>query len=130
MIKTLLTADRSERDSFSIPRSVQESIPVKRVYRDGVWLAGRKHSRTWRLGDVNYQSASEEDQRAIFLAYCGVINSLPTDATAKITLFNPPVGASADGGGENCPSILAETGRRSAHCAASSGCASRRALRR
>ncbi|MFR3237155.1 MAG: VirB4-like conjugal transfer ATPase, CD1110 family [Acutalibacter sp.] len=88
MIKTLLTADRSERDSFSIPRSVQESIPVKRVYRDGVWLAGRKHSRTWRLGDVNYQSASEEDQRAIFLAYCGVINSLPTDATAKITLFN------------------------------------------
>ena len=53
MIKTLLTADRSERDGFSILRSVQQSIPVKRVYRDGIWLAGRKHSRTWRLGDVN-----------------------------------------------------------------------------
>ena len=88
MIKTLIAADRSERDSFTIPRSVQESIPIKRVYRDGIWQVGRKHSRTWRLGDVNYQSASEEDQRAIFLAYCGVINSLPTDATAKITLFN------------------------------------------
>ena len=41
MIKTLLTADRSEGDSFTIPHSVQESIPIKRVYRDGVWLAGR-----------------------------------------------------------------------------------------
>ena len=35
MIKTLLAADRSERERFKIPRSVQQSIPVQRIYLDG-----------------------------------------------------------------------------------------------
>ena len=27
-------------ESFRAPRSVQESIPVRKIYRDGVWLCG------------------------------------------------------------------------------------------
>ena len=49
---------------------------------------GRKHSRTWRFTDVNYAAASEDDQRGIFLSYGGVLNSLPTDAAAKVTIIN------------------------------------------
>ncbi len=49
---------------------------------------GRKHSRTWKLTDVNYIAASQEAQRSIFTAYCGALNALPTDATAKITIVN------------------------------------------
>lgn len=30
MIKTLIAADRSERERFRIPRSVQQSIPIQR----------------------------------------------------------------------------------------------------
>lgn len=88
MIKSLLAANKSERDSFYIPRSVQQSIPIRRMYGDGIWQVGRKHSRTWRFADVNYAAASEEEQRAIFLSYGGVLNSLPTDAAAKITIIN------------------------------------------
>lgn len=88
MIKSLVTANRSEQDTFSIPRSVQQSIPIKKIYTDGIWQVGRKHSKTWRFSDVNYSSASDEDRRSIFLSYGGVLNSLPTDAAAKITIIN------------------------------------------
>ena len=57
--KTLAAANRSERDSFFIPRSVQRSIPIKRIYKDGIFQVGRKYSRTWRFSDINYASASD-----------------------------------------------------------------------
>ena len=88
MIKTLLAADRSERERFRIPRSVQQSIPIQRIYRDGIWQTGGKFSRTWRFADINYALASHDDQRDMFTSYCGVLNSLPTDATTKITINN------------------------------------------
>ena len=88
MIKSLIAANKSEQDKFKIPRSVQQSIPIKCIYDDGTWQVGRKHSRTWRFTDVNYAAASEDDQRGIFLSYGGVLNSLPTDAAAKITIIN------------------------------------------
>ncbi len=89
MIKTLAAANKSERETFKIPRSVQQSIPIQRVFRDGIWQTGRnKYSRTWRFADINYSVASHEDQQEMFLAYCGVLNSLPTGATAKITINN------------------------------------------
>lgn len=88
MIKSLLAANKSEKDRFVIPRSVQRSIPIRCIYSDGIWHTGRKHSRTWRFADINYAAASEEERRSIFLSYCAVLNSLPTDAAAKITIIN------------------------------------------
>lgn len=89
MIKTLAAANRSEREHFKIPHSVQQSIPIHRIYRDGIWqVGGEKFSRTWRFADINYALASYEDQRDMFTSYCGVLNSLPTDATTKITINN------------------------------------------
>ena len=88
MVKTLTAANQSERDKLKIPRSVQQSIPIKAVYPDGIWTVGRKHSRSWKLTDVNYVAASPEAQRSIITAYCGAINTMPTDATTKITVVN------------------------------------------
>ncbi len=88
MIKTLQEANHSEREAFKIPRSVQQSIPIRRIYRDGIWQVGNKFSRCWRFADINYLVASEADQRDMFMAYSSVINSLPTGATAKITINN------------------------------------------
>ncbi len=89
MIKTLLPQTAVSGEHFRIPRSVQQSIPVQKIYRDGIWqVGGGKYSRTWRFADINYALASHEDQRDMFSAYCGVLNSLPTDATTKITINN------------------------------------------
>ena len=88
VIRSLAAANQSERDKLRIPKSVQQTIPIKSIYADGIWQVGRKHSRTWKLTDVNYIAASQEAQRNIFTAYCGALNALPTDATAKITIVN------------------------------------------
>ena len=78
----------AERDAFSVPRSVQKSIPIKRVYKDGIFEVSGKFSKTWRFFDVNYKVASPEKQEDLFKAYCAFLNALPVNATAKITLFN------------------------------------------
>ena len=44
MMKSLLAANRSEKDSFRIPRSVQQSIPIRRIFADGIWQVGQKYS--------------------------------------------------------------------------------------
>ncbi len=46
MIKTLQAAQKSEKEKFSIPRSVQQSIPIRRIYSDGIWQVSNKHSKT------------------------------------------------------------------------------------
>ena len=43
-----------ERDTFSIPKSVQKSIPINKVYKDGIFQVSGKFSKTWRFFDVNY----------------------------------------------------------------------------
>ena len=50
----------AERDAFSVPHSVQKSIPIKRIYQDGVFQVSGKFSKTWRFFDVNYAVASPE----------------------------------------------------------------------
>ena len=42
----------------------------------------------WRFTDINYAVASDDDQLSMFLAHSALINGLPTDATAKISIFN------------------------------------------
>lgn len=88
MIKTLAIANKSERVRVRVPHSVQQSIPIRRIYTNGIWEVGRKHSRSWRLTDVNYIAASDETQHNIFKSHCAALNSLPTDVTAKITIVN------------------------------------------
>ena len=41
MIKTVKTVGRQERESFKVPRKVQDLIPIRRVYSDGIFLVGK-----------------------------------------------------------------------------------------
>lgn len=88
MIKTLRGWGHAERDSVLVPRSVQQSIPIRRIFEGGIWQVGGKFSRTWGFSDINYTVASPDDQTNMFMGYSGILNSLPTDAAAKITIVN------------------------------------------
>ena len=66
MRKTLAASNRGERVPFKIPRSVQQSIPIQRVWQDGIWQVNGRFSQTWRFADINYSLASYEDQRDKF----------------------------------------------------------------
>ena len=83
----------TERDAFRIPRSVQQSIPIKRIYKDGIFRVSGRFSKTWRFFDVNYAVASPEKQMELFLSYCGVLNSLPIDAGIKLAVHQRQLNA-------------------------------------
>ena len=40
-MRKLFKGRSTERDAFRIPRSVQQSIPIKRIYKDGVFQRNR-----------------------------------------------------------------------------------------
>ncbi|MBQ6425438.1 MAG: DUF87 domain-containing protein [Clostridia bacterium] len=88
MIKTLKQVLNSDKESFRVPRSVQDTIPIKRIWPDGVFQVGNKFSKTFRFSDINYSAASKDDQMAMFLSYCELLNALEVGATTKITINN------------------------------------------
>ena len=91
MIKKMnsLFPSKGERgEMFSVPKSVQETIPIKRVYKDGIFEVGGRFSKTFRFFDINYSVASRDDQLEMFMGYCNVLNALETDAETKISIYN------------------------------------------
>ncbi|MDD4414017.1 MAG: ATP-binding protein [Oscillospiraceae bacterium] len=88
MIKTLKTLFKQDKEKFLIPKSVQQAIPITAVYEDGIFLLGKKYSKSFRFDDINYAVASREDKEAMFLEYSELLNSLDSGATTKITINN------------------------------------------
>lgn len=89
MIKTLKKIMRQDREGFSLPKGVQDIIPVTRIYEDGIFQVGKnKYSKMFRFDDINYYVASKEDKEAMFLEYSELLNSLDSSATTKITINN------------------------------------------
>ena len=79
---------KPKKEKRKIPKTVQQSIPIDKLYKDGVFKCGHKFTKTWRFSDINYAVASDNDQLNMFLAHSALINGLPTDAMAKISVFN------------------------------------------
>ena len=88
MIKSLKRANKEEQVKYSVPRKVQDIIPIERIWEDGIFRVGNKFSKTFRFTDINYMVASREDKESMFLTYSELLNSLDSSATTKITIFN------------------------------------------
>ena len=87
MIKTIKNIKRMEKDNFTIPKSVQQVIPIKKIWQDGIFLVGKnKYSLTYKFTDINYAVASKEDKESMFLDYSELLNSFDSGATTKITI--------------------------------------------
>lgn len=78
----------AEKEKFKIPKTVQQSIPITKIFKDGILLCGNLYTKSWKFTDVNYSVASSDDQVNMFLAYSEILNSLAIDATTKITINN------------------------------------------
>ena len=78
---------RQERAAAKRLKSIEDAIPIERVWRDGVFLlANGNYAKTARLVDVNYAIASKEDKEALFVEYSGLLNALDSTATTKMTV--------------------------------------------
>jgi hypothetical protein len=76
------------KERYRVPRSVQDTIPVKRIWPDGIFQIGNRYSMSWKFSDINYLIASREDKEAMFDSYSELLNGLDSDAVTKITLNN------------------------------------------
>ena len=88
MIRTLQNILRQDRESFTLPQSAQDVIPIRRIWPDGVFQYGTRYSRTIRFSDINYAIASKEDKTSMFLGYSELLNALDAGSTTKITINN------------------------------------------
>lgn len=87
MIKSLNAIIRQDKEKFRVPRSVQDAIPVRTIWKNGIFLVGNnKYSKTFQFTDINYGTASDEDKKTMFLAYSELLNSFDSNATTKITV--------------------------------------------
>ena len=88
MIKTLQNTLKQDKEGFDLPKSVQDAIPIRRLWPDGIFQFGSKFSKTIRFTDINYAIASKEDKTSMFLGYSELLNALDTGSTTKITINN------------------------------------------
>lgn len=86
MIKTLQNMLKRDREGFRIPKSVQDIIPVKTVWNDGIFRVGNAYSKSFMFSDINYAMMSPDDTKELFLKYSDVINSFECGATYKLTI--------------------------------------------
>jgi len=88
-MKTLNNIFKLDKEKFKIPKSVQDIIPIKVLWEDGIFLVGNnKYSKSFKFLDINYAVASKEDKEAMFLDYSALLNSLDPGTTTKITINN------------------------------------------
>jgi len=88
MIKTLQKIMKQDKEKFIVPKGVQQAIPIRTIWPDGIFRVGNKFSKTFRFEDINYAVASKEDKEAMFLCYSELLNSFDSGATTKITINN------------------------------------------
>ena len=88
MIKTIKTMSKQEKERYTVPRKVQDVIPIRRIWKDGIFLCGTRYSKTYKFSDINYLVASREDKESMFLTYSELLNSLDSGAVTKITINN------------------------------------------
>ena len=89
MLKTLNHTMRRDREKFQVPKKVQDIIPIKEYWRNGLFkVADGKYSMTYQFEDINYKDASQADQEDMFRGYSQLLNSMEAGTTVKITVNN------------------------------------------
>ena len=88
MIKSIKAILSQDKEKFKVPRKVQDLIPIRCIWPDGIFKVGNKFSKVYRFSDINYLVASREDKESMFLTYSELLNSLDSGATTKITINN------------------------------------------
>ena len=49
MIKTLSQALKMDKERFQVPKSVQQAVPIRRIWPDGIFQVGNKYSKSCNI---------------------------------------------------------------------------------
>ena len=71
------------------PNTAQKTIPYVAAYDCGIIETNPKcFTKCYKLDDVNFKIASQEDQDFIFLKYGDMLNMFGSDVKAEVTIYN------------------------------------------
>ncbi len=71
------------------PRTAQQSIPYKEMYRDGICrVTDRLYTKTITFQDINYQLAQNDDKTQIFENYCDFLNFFDNSIPFQLSFIN------------------------------------------
>lgn len=69
--------------------SAQETIPYKKMYRDGICqIDDRHYNKMIAYNDINYQLAHKEDKDIIFSEYCNFLNFFDHSISVQLCFVN------------------------------------------
>ena len=79
----------NKKKKFVIPKTVQQSIPYKAIYQNGIIEDNDgRFSKMYFLEDANFTIASQGEQEKIFDRYGEFLNMFSSEATMQINIFN------------------------------------------
>ena len=93
MLNTYKQLKKQEKESLKLPKTVQDSIPIKKIFKDGIFQLTEKvgkenqFSVTYRINDINFEACSPSEKKTKFLNWEAVLNSFDPTARYKISIF-------------------------------------------
>lgn len=73
----------------TIPKTTQQTIPFIADYEEGMFeVAPNRYSKVYRLQDINYKVAMQEEQTKIFVRYCEFLNYFSDDLRFSLCIDN------------------------------------------
>lgn len=78
-----------EIEKIKIPQCVQDIIPIKVLFRDGMaYMGNERYTKVYRFQDINYAAASADTKEVILGQYEQLINKFECGEQSKITIIN------------------------------------------
>lgn len=82
----------SKKGMLNIPRTAQDTVPYFAAYENGIIeIEPGVFSRSYQLADVNFRTATDEEQKNIFDKYVDFLNTFDSDIRLQLTIFNKSV---------------------------------------
>lgn len=77
------------KDLTGIPKSAQDTIPYRRVYTNGIIeIEEGVYTKSYEIEDIEFDSASQEEQEDIFLAFSDFLNAITPGDCLQISYIN------------------------------------------
>ena len=87
--RRLTAAVKKAKQDGKIPRTAQQTIPYREMFRDGICaVTNRYFTKQVQFYDINYQLAQSEDKNLIFENYCDFLNYFDSSIRVQLSFLN------------------------------------------
>lgn len=88
-VKSKGKKSKKTKNPLVIPKTVQDTIPYIAVYKNGIIETEPGiFTKSYKIEDVNFKIATDEEQRNIFEKYVDFLNTFDSDIKLQLVIFN------------------------------------------